>query len=44
LRIDFAHLVDQVEHAIQPIEHGARFLGLDRDPREAREAANVVGG
>src|SRR5260221_7995029 len=42
--IDRAHLVNQAEHAVQAIEHRARFLGLDRDARKAREAPHVVGG
>src|SRR5260370_3421405 len=42
-RVDLAYLVDEAEHAVQAIEHRARFFGLDRDAREAREAAHVVG-
>src|SRR5436190_8848263 len=42
--IDASHLVDKTEHAVQAIEHRARFLGLDCDTRQAREAKHVVGG
>src|SRR2546425_4294386 len=42
--VNRAHLVDQAEHPVQAIEHGAGFFWLDRDAREAREAPHVVGG
>src|SRR3954468_2165864 len=42
--IDASHLVDKSQHAIEAIEHRARFFGLDCDTRQPREAAHVVGG
>src|SRR3954465_15240313 len=43
LGIDAAHLVDQSEDLVQPVEHRVRFFRLEIDASEPREAANVVG-
>jgi len=44
-RVDRAHLLDQAEHAVQPLEYRRLFAGSDGDARQTRrKPSHVVGG
>ena len=42
--VDSAHLVDQAEHAVQPLDHGGGFVGPDGDAGEPGEVPDLVVG